>query len=138
MAHNQSSWLRQIITKGKAHWSCSPLATEVWLTHVSLDIKQFQEVNNKNIVRWISPYIIWIIKNTVTFQSSVDADSRLYSSHGIISVLCISNYSLHDNVVLAVFGPEYQVFICEEYSLTLVCIFCLLSIFLSSSSMHPW
>lgn len=138
MAHNQNSWLRQIITKGKAHWSCSPLATEVWLTHVSLDINQFEDVNNKNIVRWISAYIIWLIKITVTFQSSADVDSCLYSSHDIISALWISNYSLYDNVVLAVFGPECHVFICEVYILTLVCIFCLLSIFLSSSSIHPW
>jgi hypothetical protein len=61
------------------------LAAEVWLADVILDINQFEKVNNKNIARWILAHIIWIIKITVTFQSSVDDDNGLYSSLGIIS-----------------------------------------------------
>lgn len=62
------------------------LAVEVWLADIILDINQFEKVNNKNIARWILAHFIWIIKITVTFQSSVDADNGLYSNCGIISL----------------------------------------------------
>lgn len=41
------------------------------------------------------------------------------------SFLWISNYPLYDDVVLSVFGPEYNLFICDLYILTLVCVFCI-------------
>lgn len=62
------------------------MAAEVWLADFILDINQSENVNNKNIARWILPPTIWIIKITVTFQSSVDADNGLYSKCGIISL----------------------------------------------------
>lgn len=78
----KTAGLRQIITKEKTSWACFPhLAAEVWLADVIPDINQFEKVNNKNIARWILAHIIWIIKTTVTFQSSVDADNGLYSNH---------------------------------------------------------
>lgn len=43
----------------------------------------------------------------------------------LASFLQILNYSLYDNVVLAMFGPEYYFFIYDLYILTLVCISCI-------------
>lgn len=109
----KTAGLRQIITKGKTGRSCFPLFAEVWLAHGSLDINQFEKVNNKNIARWISVSIIWLIKITVTFQSSVDVYSGLYSNHGTISlalkllirwvwakVLFLYRWSVHSHISL--------------------------------------